>query len=301
MILVVGSTGVLGLEIVRQLCADKRPVRALVRSTSDPEKIERLKSWGATIMVGNLIDKPSLATACQGITTVITTATTTTSRTPGDTIPKVDQLGTLHLVEAAMEAGASQFIYVSTRTNIPDCALSTAKRTVEERLMGSGMAYTILRSSVFMEIWLSPALGFNYPNSEARIYGRGENPISWISVADVARFTVMAVDQPAARNTILDLGGPENLSPNQVVKLFEATTGKSFHVDYIPVEALQMQRATTTDPLLHTFASLMLAYANGDSVEMQATLQQFPVKLTSIKDYATQIAAPPTMEETIDE
>ena len=291
MILVVGSTGILGSEIVRQLRAENRSVKALVRETSNPEKVERLKSFGATLVVGDLTDKPSLAAVCQGVTTVITTATTTASQTPGDSIPKVDQFGTLQLVEAAMGAAVSQFIYISTRTTIPDCPLNTAKRTVEERLIGSRMAYTILRPSFFMEIWLSPFLGFNYLNAEARLYGSGENAISWISFVDVARFTVMALDHPAARNAILELGGPEKRSPNQVVRIFEETTGKSFRVDYVPVEELQAQREAAADPLQQTFASLMLAYANGDPVDMWETLERFPVELTSITDYATQVAS----------
>ena len=47
MILVVGSTGILGSEIVRQLREQNQPVRALVRKTSDPQKVaQELKSAG---------------------------------------------------------------------------------------------------------------------------------------------------------------------------------------------------------------------------------------------------------------
>src|SRR3954470_4475073 len=115
MILVVGAAGLLGSEIVRQLRVDGKPVRAFVRTTFAPEKAERLKRLGAVVIAGNLLDKTSLTAACQGITTVISSATSTASQTPGDSIPKVDQLGALQLVEAAMEAKVSHFIYVSTR------------------------------------------------------------------------------------------------------------------------------------------------------------------------------------------
>jgi uncharacterized protein YbjT (DUF2867 family) len=195
------------------------------------------------------------------------------------------------LVEAAMASGVSQFIYISTRTNIPDCALSTAKRTVEDRIKGGCMTYTILRPSFLMEVWLSPFLGFDYPNAQARIYGSGDNPSSWISCVDVARFAVMAVDQPVARNAILELGGPEKLSPNQVVQCFEQASGKSFRLDYVPLEAIQAQRSAATDPLQQSVAALMLTYANGDPVEMRETLEAFPLKLASIHDYVVQTAA----------
>ena len=51
-----------------------------------------------------------------------------------------------------------------------DFPLSAAKRAAEERLKASGMTYTIVRANYFMEVWLSPALGFDYPNARARIY-----------------------------------------------------------------------------------------------------------------------------------
>jgi uncharacterized protein YbjT (DUF2867 family) len=292
MILVVGSTGFLGSEIVRQLREQNKPVRALVRKTSDPEKVARLKNLGAEVVEGDLTDKASLVAACQDADTVITTATTTASQTAGDSIPKVDQMGQLQLVEAAMGTDVPQFIYTSYSGNIEiDCPLTTAKRTVEQRVMSSGMTYTILRPSYFMEVWLSPVIGFDYLNNQARIYGTGKNPISWISLADVARFVVMALDQPAARNVILELGGPEKLSPDETVKIFENATGESFQVEYVPVEALQAQKAAADDPLQQSFAALMLAYASGDPIDMHNVLETFPTTLTSVKDYAARVVA----------
>jgi uncharacterized protein YbjT (DUF2867 family) len=101
----------------------------------------------------------------------------------------------------------------------------------------------------------------------------------------------MAVDQPAARNATIELGGPDKVSPNAVVKLFETTTGQPFKIDYVPVEALQAQKAAASDPLQQSFAGLMLAYANGDPIAMQQTLKLFPLTPTSVKDYASRVLA----------
>ena len=290
MILVAGSTGILGSEIVRQLRERNKPVRALVRKTSDPEKVARLRNLGATIIEGDLTDRASLDRVCQGVDTVITTVTTTLSQTPGDTIPKVDHAGQLNLVDAAVSAGVSHYIYTSYSRNIDtDSPLTTAKRTVEQRVRNSGMTYTILRPSYFMQIWLSPAVGFDYANAKASLYGEGKNPISWISFVDVAGFAVMAVDAPAARNAVLELGGPEKLSPNEVVKIFEDVAGQSFEVNYVPVEALQAQKAGTDDPLQQSFSALMLDYAGGDPIDVSATLKSFPLQLTSVREYASQV------------
>jgi uncharacterized protein YbjT (DUF2867 family) len=70
--------------------------------------------------------------------------------------------------------------------------LQTAKRDVEQHLKESGLDYTILRPTFFMDVWLSEALGFD-ANAQAQIYGSGRNKISSISYHDVARFAVACV------------------------------------------------------------------------------------------------------------
>lgn len=294
MILVAGSTGMLGTEIVRLLRQEGRPVRALVRTTSNPDRVAQLDNLGASVIEGDLTDRASLERVCQGTDTVITTVTTTMSQTPGDSIPGVDQAGQLNLVDAAAKAGVKRFIYTSYSGNIDgDCPLTTAKRTVEQHVINSGMTYTILRPSYFMEVWLSPAIGFDFANGKATLYGTGANPISWISLGDVARFAVLAIDSPAARNVILELGGPDPLSPNDVVKVFEGITGRSFEVSYMPVEAIEAQKAATVDPLQQSFSALMLNYANGDRIDMATMRENFPLELTSVRDYAARMMASP--------
>ena len=66
-ILVAGATGILGSQICCLLVERGKPVRALVRSTSDPGRIENLKQLGVELVVGDLKDRPSLDAACQGV------------------------------------------------------------------------------------------------------------------------------------------------------------------------------------------------------------------------------------------
>jgi uncharacterized protein YbjT (DUF2867 family) len=176
MILVVGATGLLGGEICHHLSAAGHSVRALVRPTASKDRVERLRVLGAELFTGDLKDRASLDAACAGAEVVITTASTTLSRQPDDTISSVDQNGQLQLIEAAKASGVSRFIYVSYSGNHAiDCPLTTAKRTVEQALRDSGLTYTILRPSYFIEVWLSPALGFDVANARARIYGAGRS------------------------------------------------------------------------------------------------------------------------------
>jgi len=284
--LIVGATGNLGSEICRLLRERGQPVRALVRATAEPEKAARLQTTGCEVVRGDLKDRPSLEHACAGIDIVVSTASSTLSRQAGDSIESVDHLGQLALIDAAQSAGVRHFVLVSFGSFDLDFALQSAKRAAEDRLRTSGMTYTILQPTFFIEVWLSPALGFDLAQRTAQIYGSGQNKISWISVQDVAQFAVAALDSPRAANSVIRLGGPEALSPLAVVRLAEETTGKSFTVKHVPEEALRAQYDAATDPLEKSFAALMLNFARGDVIDMTETLRLLPVPpLKSVQEH----------------
>jgi len=289
MILVVGSTGNLGSEICRRLTAAGKPVRGLVRSTSAPEKVDRLKAMGVQTVLGDLRDPASLAAACKGVEAVITTATTTLSMQPGDSIPVTDQQGQLDLVKAAKEAGVRQFVMVSIPLVMEACPLTTAKRTVERAIQTSGMDYTILCASIFMEVWLSPPLGFDYPNAKATIYGDGHARLRYISLGDVAQYAVESLSNPAARNTVFEIGQPQTTSLLEVVRTFEKVNGKSFELQFVPAAALEAQRNAATDPLQVSFAALMHQMAVEMDVNCSKALKAFSIPLASIEDYARRV------------
>jgi len=157
---------------------------------------------------------------------------------------------------------------------------------IEEHLKSSGLTYAILQPTFFMEVWLNPALGFDAANAKAQIYGSGENKISWISYKDVAKFAVASLDNAQARNAVIKLGGPEALSPLEVVRIFEELQGRKFDVEHVPEEALRQQRETASDPLQQSFAGLMLYYSRGDVIDMRDTLDKFSVQLSSVRDFA---------------
>ncbi len=285
-VLVAGATGFLGSEICRQLIEKNKNVKGLVRATSDANKVAQLKELGVEIVEGDLKDKSSLENALHGVSAIISTVSSTSSRQEGDSIQTVDDEGQNNLIDAAVGADISQFVYVSFCAMPGQFPLQTAKRKVEKHLAESGLSYTILQPTYFMEVWLSPALGFDYPNAKATIYGEGKNKISWIAIKDVASFAIASLDNAAAKNKIIELGGPEALSPLQVVNIFEASHGKKFEIQFVPEETLIAQKGAAQDPLSESFATLMLGYASGSEIDMKNTIDVFPMQLTSVNDYA---------------
>ena len=275
--LIVGATGLLGGEICHLLRARGSRVRALIRPTSDAGRLTRLRDHGAEFVRGDLKDRASLDAACHGADTVITTASSMLSRQPGDSIETVDRQGQLDLVDAAEAAGVRHFVLVSFPPVALDFPLQSAKRAVEARLQRGRMAYTVLQPTCFDEVWLSPALGFDVPKAAAQIYGGGHHRISWISAHDVARFAVAALDTPRALNAVVRLGGPEALSPLDVVQLAERITGRRFDVRRMPETGLRENYESATDPMGKSFAALMLYYAAGDVIDMAGPLRLFQV------------------------
>jgi NADH dehydrogenase len=290
--LVVGATGLVGAEVCRRLSEAGQSVRALIRRTSDAGKRAELIRLGVELVEGDLKDAASLAQACAGVQAVVSTASSTLARQAGDSIETVDQQGQLALVNAARQAGVEHFVFVSFRDN-PSIhyPLTAAKRVVEDAVKTSGMAYTILQASYFMEIWLSPALGFDVGNGKVRLYGEGNQSISWISYRDVARAAAAAVIEPAARNMIIELGGPQALSPREVVRMFEAAGAGEVATETVPESALESQLNAATDSLQKSFAGLMLQYARGDAIDNSTASRLFPFQMTSVRDYiAAQLA-----------
>jgi nucleoside-diphosphate-sugar epimerase len=154
------------------------------------------------------------------------------------------------------------------------------------------MQYTILRPCIFMEIWLSPALGFDYPNAKANIFGEGHARNRYISVGDVAQYVIESLSNPAAKNACFDLGQPKTYSMLEVVRSFEAAGGKSFELSFVPTSALEVQRAAATDPLHKSFATLVHGMAVGNMpVDPCEAERVFQLQLVSLEDYARRVFA----------
>jgi hypothetical protein len=107
----------------------------------------------------------------------------------------------------------------------------------------------------------------------------------------VARFTAGTVDNPKARNAVLPLGGPDAMSQVEVVRLFEALSGRTFALEHVPEEALRAQRDTPGDPMERTYAGLMADCARGRVIDSSPALAVIPLTRTSVRAYAEGVLA----------
>ncbi len=291
MVLVAGATGLLGGEVARQLRARGVEVRGLVRASSDAAKVAGLEKAGVSLCRGDLRQPESLAAACRGAEAVVTTVSAMPfSWQPGNTIQEVDRAGQMALIDAARKAGVHRLIYISfPHDPAISFPLGDAKIAVEKHLASSGLDYTVLQANYFMEVWLSPALGFDYGTHKATVFGDGTNRLSWVSFRDVARTAVAAVSSDKARKAVLPVGGPQALSPQEVIAIFEKQGGNAWQVSRVPVEALRKQKTDAADQLQESIAGLQIEYAASPVAAMRAGDYLVSEQLVSVADYAASV------------
>jgi NADH dehydrogenase len=71
------------------------------------------------------------------------------------------------------------------------------------------------------------------------VFGRGDNPVNFVSATDVAALAALAVTDPSLRGQVIQLGGPDNLTFNQLAAIVQETLGHRGTVRHIPRPALR--------------------------------------------------------------
>jgi NADH dehydrogenase len=284
MILIVGSTGLLGGAVTRKLAAAGQPVTALVRDAGG-DKARALQAAGAKLVTGDLKDRSSLEKAMAGVDTVICTASSTLSRREGDSLDTVDGKGVQTLIDVAERKGVRRFIFVSFSPNITgDFPLVRFKRAAEKRLESSKLDYTILLPTYFAEVWLSPAVGFDAAGGKVRVYGDGRAKVSYVALDDVAKAVVACVDSRKSIRQAIPVGGAKAYSQLEAVELVERATGKKLEREHMSAEQIEAARAAAADPMQATFLGLFAAFARGDVIAPDWT-RTLDVKPSSLEDW----------------
>jgi NADH dehydrogenase len=285
MILIVGASGRLGSEVARRLLAQGTPVRVMSRERS---RLETLKRLGAEPVVADLRDSRSLAHACEKAEKVLAAAHAFTGQ--GDNTPgNVDAAGNRRLIDACRAAQVRHFVFTSVRdarANHP-VDFFRIKCGVEEYLRASGLSYTILRPAAFMEFWAALVGQPIVEKGRTIIFGRGRNPVNFVSIADVAQFALIALENPAARNQVIEIGGPENLSMCQVAEIFERVTGKRGRKSHVPLplmRAMTLLMRRLNPALSRQIAAGVYMDTEDQTCDMTETLKRFPVPLTRLED-----------------
>ena len=234
MILVAGGTGTLGNELVRRLLARGARVRVLSRNAAKHPASPQVE-----VVEGDVRDRPSLDRAVAGVTTVVSAVHGFLDK---EGPRAIDRDGNGNLISAARAAGAEHFVLVSIAGASADSPMELfrMKYAAEQELERSGLAWTIVRPTAYMETWLGLIAVPLVQTGKVRIFGRGQNPINFVSAHDVASVIETATTDRAKRGVAIDVGGPEDLSFVEFSRVIEQTMGKTAAISHVP---LPMMRA----------------------------------------------------------
>lgn len=289
MILVAGGTGTLGTRLVSLLAERGEQVRVLTR---DPARAAHLDASTA-IAVGDAGNPESLQRAAEGARTVIS-AIHGFAGTSGTSPARVDRDGNRNLIGAALAAGATHMILISVRDASPGhpMTLMRMKYAAEQELIASGLAWTIIRPSAYIETWCEVLGRPLLDNGKGMLFGRGRNPVNWVSAWDVARFADMAVTDPALRSQVIEVGGPDNLTLSEFVRAFQRETGADAKIRRIPrpfLRAGSVLARPVSPATARQIQAALIMDTRPQALDAMAVRRRYPaIPVTSLTDVLRQ-------------
>lgn len=290
MILIVGGTGALGSATARRLLTRGQAVRIMTRT---PQKAQDLGRLGAEIVRGDLRDQASLARACHGASAVLAAAHSVMGN-GAESSRYVDDQGHRQLIDAAKSEGVKRFVYTSAEGVNPTSpsAFFRIKYAIEQYLRGSGLEFVILRPTAFMESHALMLIGEPIlRQGKVTLFGKGQNPRNFVAADDVARYALIALEDPRTAGQTIAVGGPENWTNMQVVALYEGLAGRKAKVSHVPLGALRLM-APVLRPFKPGLSQVMeisiLDDTSDCTFDMSETLQHYPMTLTRLEEWASE-------------
>ena len=231
MILIVGGTGTLGSRLTERLCREGLAVRAMARhaATTAPDD-ERFESRG-----GDVTRPADVAAAMEGVTTVVSAVHGFLSSPAA-----IDRDGNANIIEAAATAGADVVLMsiVGAAADHP-VDLFRMKHAAEERLRSSGVRWTVVRPTAYLETWIDVLEQTAARSGRPLIFGRGLNPVNFVSADDVADLVARVVRDPMTRGKTLSIGGPQDLTMVEFATTVQRAAGRATSARHVPRAGLQ--------------------------------------------------------------
>jgi len=229
-LLVIGSTGTLGRQVVKQALDEGYKVRCLVR---DFRRAAFLKDWGAELIYGDLSIPSTIPVALKGVNIVIDAATIRS--TSNYTSEIIDGRGKLALLEAAKLVGIKKIIYFSilNASKNPSIPLLDLKLKLEKKLETSGLDYTIFQCSGFFQGLISQ---YALPVLENEtIWLPGDSaPVAYLDTQDAAKAVIQNLNTSKYTSKTVSLIGGKFWTPKEIIELCERLSGKTAKISYIP-------------------------------------------------------------------
>jgi NADH dehydrogenase len=226
-ILVTGGTGVIGEGVIPELIARGHTVRLLSRHAKDDAR-----QWpGVEPFDGNVADTQSLTRAADGCDAVLHIAGIVAENPPEVTFQSVNVDGTRHILDEAKRAGARRFVFVSSLgADTGESDYHRSKLAAEKLVEGSGLDWTIVRpGNVYGpgDEVISLILKMVRTLPAVPVLDNGEQEFQPIWHEDLAKILATVAEHNDLGAQVLEAGGPELTSMNDLLRRFAEITGRS--------------------------------------------------------------------------
>jgi uncharacterized protein YbjT (DUF2867 family) len=226
MILVTGSTGTVGSEVVKQLQAAGAQFRVAVSSLT---KAKLANAEGLQAAVLNYTDPQSFEYALKGIERLFLLSPPGATELEAGLIDAAKKDDVRHIVKLSV-IGADKGEMIFAREH----------GAMEKKIKESEVAYTFLRPNGFMQNYVS-SFGNTIKEQGAFYLAQGDSKYSVVDVRDIAAVAVKALTQAGHEGKAYTITGPEALSNAQIAEKLTKAIGKP--VKYVAISDDQMRGA----------------------------------------------------------
>ncbi|HTB66392.1 MAG TPA: NAD(P)H-binding protein [Steroidobacteraceae bacterium] len=270
-IIISGASGQLGGQAVKDLLATGVPAKNLILVSRTPDGLLEYAKLGAATRFGDFARPESLSAAFAGGTRMLLISIGTGAG------PRPVAHG--HAIDAAKAAGVKQIAYTSWLgiSKGDNQGIAVDHVATEELLRNSGVAYTFLRNSLYMEILL-PQAAKMVADGKATIPPR-EVQVGYVTRNDCAAAAAAVLASPGHDNKIYDITGPALVGVREVAAAATAATGKP--IALVPADPNAPPARSFAGPTL-AFTSTAVADLTGrPATSIKAFLAENRAKLGS--------------------
>lgn len=224
MLLVTGAAGMSGQLAVREFARQGTPVRALVRNRAKASVVGINHLAGVDLVEGDMRRPDTLGEALEGVERVlmISSAAPDMAETQCTFIDACKAAGVRHVVKfSGSEPGFDPSKFRFTRMH----------EEIEDYLEGSGLAWTHLRPSQFMQVYLRESPGIAATGTLRLPFGNIS--LSPIDAHDIAKVAHLLLRDGGHEGESLEMTGPEALTMDEIAARISASIGKT--VKYVSI------------------------------------------------------------------